>query len=941
MASRGSYDYYTDSRPRSSRRSESYQRPSSAEYRYDPRYQYPSSSGLLAPEGGRHGRSRSHSRRRKRHPWPPAPLAEDEAASLAKEAGTQRILKDIGKDAAISRGSVDQEPIIEEVPGMYRDYSHVVVSDDESVKSKNGLPTPPTSEEDEKARRGRRRPSRLYTDFNAIPDFTKRTSSPYAFSKPSVLPKDRSSGEFHLSPDTMTPPPSTNGRRDTRYASGPSRPTSSRKDSFNISPGHKTGNDYLSAGYPASENAIDDSSDIDKSDASSSSRRRPSRYSRLNEDVPHASHQTAVHDFATQPPGLERPSIRRVNLDSRRHTETTTSMPMPRLGVDKSRKPTPLMASSAGRELDDTLLSSVSRSTRAADSYPPPRSRESSYSSRPGSPVTNTRLQDSPPRSPKLPSREDSSNSSPTSRAPSADRSRPSTSGSGSATSRLPPTDLDWTTLMAANAARRSKPPSRLSAEVHLPSGGLYPRSGPNTPNLTRPMPYPEDVPSSAYMPSERDFQYFPEPASSLKAPLEPELKTMPRTASPAPASSSVPRGPKRPSLATRHTLANVHNVDLQSPVSPAPEIRHASISGPLQTHKELEAMSKKALPNCRRRTPVRGYDDWMILVGAPGFVFCPDCISSTLERTVFRPAFRRSPPHNLDTKLACAFGNAWVRLAWLLTLHLQKPDLGLIRDLANIEGTSEPCPGDEPAVRTWFGLRYEDGRFVHDFQICYTDVRKIERLLPTLNGLFVPLPARNFNEKKVCGIEVDGDRFSTYLDALIDMHDESLAKRKLADPWPFIKLVERKTMLRECEKDTLLLGALWHYIPSLPAFTVCENCFDAIVEPEIAKGKDLAMRFNRTLAPHYGEGPGSSCQIYSKYMQRVFRKALEENDVRYLARRAGDRRDAEMRLQERKREVWKKMKRLDYRIPGVEDENRRLRRELQRIQDEWKDEWE
>lgn len=442
-------------------------------------------------------------------------------------------------------------------------------------------------------------------------------------------------------------------------------------------------------------------------------------------------------------------------------------------------------------------------------------------------------------------------------------------------------------------------------------------------------------------MPSERDFQYFQNPASSLKAPPVQESKTLSRAASPAPVPQSAPRSPKRPTLSTRHTLANVHNVEAQSPVSPAPEVRLASISGPTQTKKELQALAKKSLPSCLRTEPERGHDDWMILVGAPSLVFCPDCISSTFERTVFRPAFRRSPPHNLDTKLACAFGNSWIRLAWLLTLHQQKPDLTLLRDLASIEETSEPCPGAQSGVRTWFGLRDPDGLFVRDFQVCYTDVRKVERLLPTLSGLFVPLPARALNDKRICGIRADGNRFSTYLDALIVMHDKSLTTRKLADPMPFINLVERKSRLRDCQRDTLLLGGLWHYIPSLPAFTVCEDCFDTIIEPGIIKEKDLALRFNRTLQPAYGEGLGSSCQIYSPYMRKVFKRALEDNDFRYLAKKAGQRREAEVRLQERYREVMRRAKRLDPRVVGAEDEEKRLERELERITDEWKERWE
>ena len=63
---------------------------------------------------------------------------------------------------------------------------------------------------------------------------------------------------------------------------------------------------------------------------------------------------------------------------------------------------------------------------------------------------------------------------------------------------------------------------------------------------------------------------------------------------------------------------------------------------------------------------------------------------------------------------------------SYSFTLQQRKPDLTLMRDLADIEETSEPCPGGVESVRSWYGLRDRDGLFVRDFQTCYNDVRKI-----------------------------------------------------------------------------------------------------------------------------------------------------------------------------------------------------------------------
>ena len=339
-------------------------------------------------------------------------------------------------------------------------------------------------------------------------------------------------------------------------------------------------------------------------------------------------------------------------------------------------------------------------------------------------------------------------------------------------------------------------------------------------------------------------------------------------------------------------------------------------------------------------------YTDWYTLVGAPNLDFCPDCIDSIFERTVFRNYFRKSPPINVDTKVQCALGGIpWIRLAYLLTLQQQRADLNLLKDIAEIEENHpEQCPSDTPAVRSWYGIRDAEGKFVKNFHICYSDVRKIERLLPTLNGLFVRHPYRVNDDKHVCAIRADGNRFAAYIDALIHAHEKALEARQAPDPTLFIDTVKRRQRLRECTKDSLITNGLWHFIPTLPEFTVCEDCYEAAIEPLVRGNNDLAMRFHRTLQPAYGEGIGSSCQLYSARMRVVWDRAVRYKDLKYLARKAKERRENELRLQEEYRLVRKRADRLSWQSGGsrmsVQDEEW-LNERIAEIMAEWKAEWE
>jgi hypothetical protein len=158
------------------------------------------------------------------------------------------------------------------------------------------------------------------------------------------------------------------------------------------------------------------------------------------------------------------------------------------------------------------------------------------------------------------------------------------------------------------------------------------------------------------------------------------------------------------------------------------------------------------------------------------------------------------------------------------MTLQQQRLDLRLLEDLAEVEETSTPCTGDNEAARTWYGLRDKDGIFVKDFRMCYSDVRKVECLMPSLSRMFVRLPQRTADEMGVCAIRPEGNRFSIYIDALLTTHEKAMAGRTGPDPSPFISLVQWRSQLRECTKDQLLRNGLWHFTPNLPELTICEG---------------------------------------------------------------------------------------------------------------------
>lgn len=924
---------------------------------YDTRYDYPPP---LPPDTGRSVPRREHSRLRKRRSWPPLPTCEDEATSLRKEAGSQKLLRELSKNEVPSRGRVDQEPMIEDVPEFINKDERRFVMRERSDVDKQ--PTPPTSEDERARRKARRRPSKLDMNFKKVDEgvpeiLNKRTSSPYAFSKAGQIPakEEASAGRF-LSPDDILSPTPTDSNSRRARAGSKSQPVSPRRDSKRDSRESRPERDYFSL---SSGSAIDDE---ELYGAREKARNKPASYP-PSRDAPSGSPRTSVVDFAPAAPQPASNPIRKRNLDARRNTDTEGTLPtMQRLNGEGSRRPGPLAAAAALSGLGVAMASSPQASLSASE-YPRPRSRESSYvSSRGPSPAgsaVGAAEFSAPQRSPRVSAefyRDDSYDRPPT-RESSVSSSRPQSPSprTPNDSPRLPKTDLDWSTLLAANASRKAKPPSRLASSMQqesVPRSRGHMRQASSTTSRVESLPYPVDdgpMSPSVWMPSERTHQYFPESRSNADMPIMQEPKTFIRPESTAPGSSAYPsvstsRLGARPSMPTRHSTADVPQRTRQNELEKprANEGKRTAQPASSETKKELQALMKKPLPPCSRIELVAGHMEWYTLIGAPSLDFCPDCVADVFDRTIFRNSFRRSPPMNLNTPAQCALGGLpWIRLAWLLTLQQQRTDLRLLQDLAEVEETSKPCPGNDLGMRTWYGLRDADGYFLKDFRICYADVRKIESLLPTLSGMFVRLPQRTADEKGLCAIRPEGNRFSIYIDALISTHEKALAARSNPNPKPFISLVKWRSRMPECGKDNLLKNGLWHFMPNLPELTVCEDCFATVVEPEIERDNDIAMRFNRTIQPVYGEGIGLSCQLYSPRMRKVFARAIRDKDMKYLARKARERRDAELRLQDRYRAVVDKAKRLSWNSADGRDDERTLNREINRISEEWKAEWE
>jgi hypothetical protein len=340
----------------------------------------------------------------------------------------------------------------------------------------------------------------------------------------------------------------------------------------------------------------------------------------------------------------------------------------------------------------------------------------------------------------------------------------------------------------------------------------------------------------------------------------------------------------------------------------------------------ELEKGDIAPLPTCPRTTFTRGRNDWLTLPQCPSFDICPSCFESTIAPTEFRRFFVKAPPRPPEAEVVCDFGSSpWYRIAWLLTRKEHRHDLKLFYGLANIAATSPACLGKHEAVRQWhFLIDPKTRQPIHNFNVCSSCVKSIEILLPALRGVFVRDPNRPMGPARICDFRFDSKRFIQYFDILETTADRADDEDAPPDTRALVSLAKRFSQLPECQKDKDLIDKPWNVITQLPEFTVCEECFDEVVWPELDDGKAIPKMFHEKLQ----RVPKASCQLYSAKMRGIFRTAVDSDDYRLLASKARERKTVEQAYKSNLEGLRRQGKTMNPNVVGME---------IKRVEDEWR----
>ncbi|KAF3047980.1 hypothetical protein E8E12_004222 [Didymella heteroderae] len=857
--------------------------------------------------------------RARKSTWPPSPAVEDESVAAKKEVSSV-VGSDEGEPPINTRGTVDQEYLLDEIeqPKHFNNddkrFIHVPGS------GENGLDAVHTADGGRRksfAERGNM--PHLNTDVESDPIlFTKRVSTPYSYTpqKESIAP---ASAAFLLSPEPLTPgnpgKPVTTSSRD-GWESKPI-PVRTRRDSFTRPTPRSAQNDV----FDDSASEAEDMAHLRIND------RKPARYSFVKSDSQKEDLRANLRESQPRPEPARQDSTQRPPT-ARTGYETSSGSSKESLYYQSPRSSSSSVNSEKRKSRPAPVDTGYANSPRAS-------SRPSSPMHRAPSPKLPPRLRESPPGS--RPSSRGNATRPASPLAWSTTISPPSPSPRQAP--RVPITEADWhSTYPPVNINDRSRPPSRFGRHetIQIPP---TPRVDVQSPSPVRPsnhLPYPvEDHHADVWMPGEEHYQFD---HSTVSSPRQ-VFRDAPRVASPSITNSPRqgdgfreraprPRTP-RPDEAPRMRRSRSNSVDS----------KHGS-DGRTRSSRTV-ALIDRPLPNCSRPTATDRYDDWYSLPGYRNFDVCPSCYEGVFAGTPFAHHFSQSRKYERPTERFCDFNSAWMRLAWLLTIKQRRQDIDLIYKLADIADLERLCPGDREVSTermTWYSIADQrDGLHVANFAVCSADVKNLEALFPSVRGYFTRLPPSSSYgiEKHTCSLRTTSRRFPKYLDLLVALDAESQSTGQRPNIAKFIKMARENAFKGECARSKAFVRKAWHFIPQLPEFTVCEECYDECVWP---KSGALPRLVNKSIQLVPGEDLelGSSCALYSGRMRRVWDVAVKEDDFKYLERKVLERRRKEVLLAKERRGILQWLAGQEMGSRGYE----RAREELKDLEREWKD-WE
>lgn len=287
----------------------------------------------------------------------------------------------------------------------------------------------------------------------------------------------------------------------------------------------------------------------------------------------------------------------------------------------------------------------------------------------------------------------------------------------------------------------------------------------------------------------------------------------------------------------------------------------------------------------------------------------------TTLGSSRFRDIFVLSLSSS-NEQIRCAMSQPWLRIAFIQAVKQRRSPsdmITLLQSLLHLPEKTHPCSKKEPSTRNWYRLIDPfDDTIVPGFEICAHCVRNVDLVFPCLRGIFKR--TTSLIQERVCNLNTQSKRFLGYIEQFdkASSHFTFNSWMQKPDTQMIARYARRVANIQDCRRDTMLFSTEWHFMHSLPEFTICRECFEEVVRPLWDRQVANAFPKSARLLPStsmardtkYVPAGATSCQLYSPRMRKVFTDAVMNNDFETLRDEAVKRHNAELQCQAKHKEL-------------------------------------
>ena len=344
--------------------------------------------------------------------------------------------------------------------------------------------------------------------------------------------------------------------------------------------------------------------------------------------------------------------------------------------------------------------------------------------------------------------------------------------------------------------------------------------------------------------------------------------------------------------------------------ISP-PTLRNRPDSFVTETEDFYSGYDATPLPPCPRTDHVP-YDDWFVLKGTPSLVTCPGCIQNIVP-PYERHRFVRALPSSAGPTTICDFSCSWIRAAWLMASRGKTFDQMFLERISSIKPDEMGCVLRRYlGAGGWYTLRSRHGVQGDELLMCASCTKRMSAILPSMNDEVKRISRKRMTGRPMCVFGPQNQYAASLVGDLVTAQVTVFRSRDSSiDLSRFVAKVHDHQNMREdpCgngntdvkegddddNKEERRENRRWHIVPQLTACTVCEQCFNEVVWPELESGHPLAQKFttNNTLGrrgskslhgPPYASGSSSpSPRHHDRWSRRSYhrrRRSSRHNEL-------------------------------------------------------------